>query len=47
MLWGENTLTKEMLAGVANGQYDTIIDLDNGTYFDADDNEWVKIEGTL
>lgn len=45
-LWGENTLTKEMLVMVAEHKYDTIIDLENMTYFDADGNEWKPIEGT-
>lgn len=46
MLWGVNTLTKEILGMVANGQYDTIIDLMEMTYFDADENAWKPIEGT-
>lgn len=44
---GENTLTKEMLGMVANGLYDTIIDLEEMRYFDADDNEWKDVGGTL
>lgn len=46
ILWGEDELTKEMLAMVKNRQYDTIIDLHTMTYFDADDNEWKAIDGT-
>jgi len=46
LLWGENELTREMLAMVKSGQYDTIIDTQNSTYFDADANEWKDIEGT-
>jgi len=46
LIWGENELTKEMLAMVKNGGYDTIIDLHTMTQFNADDNEWVEIEGT-
>lgn len=46
MFWGENTLTKEMLQMVANHQYETIINTEEQTYFDADDNEWKEIEGT-
>lgn len=46
LIWGENTLTKEMLSMVKNGQYDTIIDLHTMTYFDADDNEWKEIDGS-
>lgn len=46
LIWGENTLTKEMLAMVKSGQYDTIIDLHTMTYYDADDNEWKEIDGT-
>jgi hypothetical protein len=45
MLWGENSLTKEMLMMVKNRQYDTIIDTLEGTYFDADNNQWLEIEG--
>lgn len=47
LLWGENTLTKEMLLMVKNHQYDTIIDLEEMTYYDADSNEWKDIQGTL
>lgn len=46
MLWGEQALTKEMLVMVKNGQYDTIINLDDMTQYDADKNEWVDIDGT-
>ena len=47
MLWGENNLTKEMLAMVADGRYDTIINTIDMTQFNADDNEWQEIKGTL
>lgn len=46
LLWGENNLTKEMLAMVASGQYDTIINTEDFTYFDADENTWKEIDGT-
>ena len=46
VIWGENNLTKEMLAMVKNGNYDTIIDLHTMTQYDADNNEWIEIEGT-
>jgi hypothetical protein len=47
MLWGENSLTKEHLIMVKNGQYDTIINLEDMTYYDADENEWKAIDGTV
>lgn len=46
LIWGENELSKNMLAMVKGGQYDTIIDLHTMTYFDSDDNEWKEIDGT-
>lgn len=46
VLWGEQELTKEMLGMVARQLYDTIINLEDMTYFDPDDNEWKEIEGT-
>lgn len=46
MIWGENELTKEMLAMVKDGRYDTIIDLHTMTQYDPDKNEWVEIDGT-
>jgi hypothetical protein len=46
LLWGENEITKEMLAMVKSHQYDTIINLHDMTYFDPDDNEWKEIDGT-
>jgi len=45
LIWGENDLTKEMLAMVKNRRYDTIIDLHTMTQYNADDNEWIEIEG--
>ena len=45
-IWGENTLTREMLIAVKDGRYDMIINTGDGTSFDADNNEWVKIKGT-
>ena len=46
LIWGENQITREMLIGVKNGLYDTIIDLENMTQYDADHNAWVEIDGT-
>lgn len=46
LLWGENDLTKEMLIMVENRHYDTIINLEDQTYYDAEKNAWVEIEGT-
>ena len=46
LIWGENEITKEMLAMVKNHQYDTIINLHEMTYYDANNNEWKEIDGT-
>lgn len=46
LIWGENNVTKEMLVMVKNGQYDTIIDLQEMTFYDADYNAWIDIDGT-
>lgn len=45
IFWGTNKLTKADLGAVKTGTYETIIDLKNLTYFDADANEWKVIEG--
>ena len=46
MIWGENELSRDMLIKVKNRFYDTIINVEEGTYYDADENKWLEIEGT-
>lgn len=45
VVWGTNNLTRQDLINCRNGMYDLIIDTLNGTEFDPDNNEWVKING--
>lgn len=43
-IWGKNEITKEYFVGaVQRGDY--IVNTEDGTYFDKDDNEWKAIEG--
>jgi hypothetical protein len=41
---GTNNLTKEHLISVKNRNSDFLIDTENGTYYDAESNEWKEIE---
>lgn len=41
---GTNELTKQHLIDVKNRMSDLLIDTENGTYYDADNNEWVAIK---
>lgn len=41
---GTNELTKKHLTDVKDGSSDFLIDTENGTYFDAEANEWKEIE---
>lgn len=44
MVWGKNELSKEYFVGaVQRGDY--IVNTEDGTYFDKDDNAWKAIEG--
>lgn len=43
-IWGKHELTKEYFANAAQ-RGDYIVDTQNGTYFDKDENAWVEIEG--
>lgn len=45
MIWGTNNLTRDDLIRCKNGGYEAILDLQNGTYYDADANEWKEITG--
>lgn len=47
LLWGKNNISKNDLAQVAQGNIETIIDLENMTQFDAENNEWKEIKGDL
>jgi hypothetical protein len=44
MIWGKKTLDKESFVHAVQ-RSDTILDLEEGTYFDKDDNTWKAIEG--
>lgn len=43
---GQNQITKEDLAKVKEGYIDTIIDLDNFTSYNGQENRWDKINET-
>jgi len=45
IIWGTNNLTRDDLVRRKNGGYDNIIDLQEGTEFDPDENAWVAIKG--
>lgn len=42
---GTQEITREHLAAVRDRRCEFLIDLKNGTYYNADDNEWVEIKG--
>lgn len=42
VIWGKNELTKEYLIGVKNTG-DILIDIENKTFFDAENNKWSPI----
>lgn len=42
ILWGKNELTKEYLIGVKQ-RGDMLIDIENKTYFDTENNKWKPI----
>jgi hypothetical protein len=44
-LWSQDTITRDDLVKVSQKVYDTIIDTQNGTYFDSDSNSWKNIPG--
>lgn len=49
--WGEvrgtNDLNQQHLVNVRNRSSDFLIDTENGTYYDGENNEWKEIEGDL
>ena len=45
VIWGQHKITKTDLEMVKDGRYDTIINIERGTMFNADENKWVEIEG--
>lgn len=45
LIWGTNDLKVADLANRKSGMYDAIIDLEQGTQYDPEANDWVKIEG--
>lgn len=47
LIWGTNNLTRDDLVKVKNHSYDAIIDLQNMTTFDADNNSWEEVKGDL
>jgi hypothetical protein len=44
-IWGTNNLKRDDLVRLKNHGYDSILDLQEFKSFDADNNEWVDIEG--
>lgn len=45
VIWGRNAITKEILGKVLNGEYDTLLDLENQKWFNAEENKWEEIKG--
>lgn len=43
MLWGTDAITRDDLVRVRNRTYDTIINLDDLTQYDAENNTWKSI----
>lgn len=43
LVFATDTLTKDDLAKLMRGSYDLILDLENWTQFDKDNNQWVAI----
>lgn len=43
--WGTNNLTVNDLVQLKNGFYEAIIDMQEGTYYDPEQNDWIKISG--
>lgn len=42
LIWGKNEITKEYLIGVKQTG-DILIDIENQTYFDTENNKWIEI----
>lgn len=45
VIWGQNEITKDDLVKVKERYYDTIINTETSYYYDADENEWLDING--
>lgn len=45
ILWGKDEITKETLAMVKDGRYETIIDWQMLKYYNAEENKWEDIKG--
>lgn len=45
LVYGTNEIKVDDLVRRKNGLYDAIIDLEQGTQYDPEANDWVKIEG--
>lgn len=45
MIWGTNSLIASDLVMRRDGRYDTIIDTQEGTYYDPETNDWLKVPG--
>lgn len=42
--WGKNEISKEYFVGAVQRD-DLIINLEDGTYFDKDENAWLPVKG--
>lgn len=45
IFWGKQEITTEQLIMVKDGRYDTLINLEEMTRFNAEENKWEKIPG--
>jgi len=43
--WGTDELTRDHLVRLKNGVYEGILDLQEWKYFDADENNWMDMDG--
>jgi hypothetical protein len=44
-IYGKHDITKQDLIQKKDGRIDNLINTEDGTEFDSDKNEWVKIDG--
>lgn len=45
IIWGKNEITRDHLSMVKDGRYDFLIDVENGKWFNAEENKWEDIKG--
>lgn len=45
VIWGKNEISKEALSMVKDGRYDTLLDIENGKWFNSEENKWEDIKG--